>query len=176
MRPVDPAGNSLLRFTTRTSGAPVAAVFTGIAAESGADAGDIMVGAFVFERRFAGGALRNCARAARMKSASGRWIQRARNRAGNRLQAMAAVAVDARNRFEQSARVRVERVSKQLRTRRLFHHARRVENRHVVGILGDDPEIVRDEYDSEAEPHLQLADEIENLRLDRDVERGRRLI
>ena len=85
-------------------------------------------------------------------------------------------AVDAGNRFEQAARVRIERISKQLRSRRLLHHARRVKNRHVVGILGDDSEIVRDQDHGEAEPHLQLADQIENLRLDRDVERGGRLV
>src|SRR6202030_1784332 len=107
-----------------------------------------------------------------MESATGRWIQRARNRTGNRLQAMVPRAVDARNRFEQSARVRIERISKQLRTRRLLHHPRRVQNRHVVGVFGNDSEIVRDEYHRETESHLQLADQIENLRLYRDVERG----
>src|ERR1700735_67070 len=164
---VDPAGNSLLRFTTRTSaGEALPADAMGL----GADAGDIVIGSLVFERWIDLGAFLNCARASRMKSASGRWIQRARNRAGNRLQAMVPGAVDAGNRFEQAARVRIERISKQLRTRRLLHHARRVENRHVVGVLGDDPEIVRDEYHGEAEPHLQLANEIKNLRLYRNVE------
>ena len=86
------------------------------------------------------------------------------------------VAVDAGNRFEQSARVRVERISKQLRRRRLLHHARRVKNRHVVGILGDDSEIVRHQDHGQPQPHLQLADQIENLRLYRHVERGGRLV
>jgi len=89
---------------------------------------------------------------------------------------MVPAAVDARDRFEQSARVRIEWISKQLRTRRLLHHARRVENRHVVGILGDDPEIVRNKYHRETESHLQLANQIENLGLDRHVERGGRLV
>src|SRR5208337_4335571 len=141
--PVDPAGNSLLRCTVRTSGPAdaVAAVFPLNAAGLGADAGDIVVWTPVLERRLRRGALRNCERASRMKSAAGRWIQRARNRTGNRLQAAMAAAVHAGNRFEQSAGVRVERISKQLRTRRLLHHARRVENRHVVGVLGDDSEV-----------------------------------
>jgi len=103
-------------------------------------------------------------------------MQRARNRAGNRLQTAMPAAVDAGNRFEQSARVRVERISKQLGGRRLFHHPRRVKNRDVVSILGDDSKIVRDQDHGEAESHLQLADQIENLRLYRHVERGGRLI
>src|SRR5580692_8087916 len=157
---VDPAGNSLLKFTTRTS---AGAVLPADAMGSGADAGDIMIGSLVFERWIDLGTLRNCARASRMKSATGRRMQRARNRTRDRLQTAMPAAVDAGNRFEQSARVRVERISKQLPSRRLFHHARRVKNRNVVGILGDDSKIVRDQDYGEAEPHLQLANQVENL-------------
>src|SRR5580704_88412 len=178
MIPVDPTGNSLLRFTARTKAAPgaVAAVLPFGIAGLGADAGDIVIRALVFERRLGLGAFGNGAGASRMKSASRGWIECARNRARNRLQPMVTVAIDAGNRFEQAARVRVERISEQLRGRRLLHHSCRVENRHVVGVLGDDSEIVRDEDYGEAEATLQLADQIENLRLDRDVERGGGLV
>src|SRR5271154_6899005 len=178
MMPVDPAGNSLLRCSTRTKAAPgaVAGVLPIGVAGLGADAGDIVVRTLVFERRLGLGAFWNGAGASRMKSASGRRIECARNRARNRLQAMVPVAVDAGNRFEQAARVRVERISEQLRGGRLLHHACCVEDRHVVGVLGDDSKIVRDENYGEAEADLQLADQIENLRLDGDVERGGRLV
>src|ERR1700735_800083 len=178
MIPVDPTGNSLLRFTARTRAAPgaVAGVVPFGVAGLGADAGDIVIRALVFERRLGVGAFWNGAGASRMKSASGRRIECARNRARNRLQAMVTVAVDARNRFEQAARVGVERISEQLRGRRLLHYARRVEDRHVVGVLGHDSEIVRDENYGEAEATLQLADQIENLRVDGDVERGGGLV
>src|SRR6202030_3056565 len=120
---VDPAGNSLLRFTTRTS---AGAALLADAMGSGADAGDIVIGSLVFERWINLGTLGNYARASRMKSASGRRMQRVRNRPGNRLQTAMPAAVNARNRFQQSARVRIERISKQLRGWRLFHDARRV--------------------------------------------------
>src|ERR1039458_3219681 len=93
--PVEPAGNSLLRCSTRTSGAPdaVAAVLPMGKPGLGADAGDIMVWAPVLERRLCLGAFGNYARASRVKSAAGRWIQRVWNRAGNRLQAAVPAAV-----------------------------------------------------------------------------------
>ena len=42
--------------------------------------------------------------------------------------------------------------------------------------LGDDAEVVRDQQDRHAEPLAQLAQQLEDLRLDRHVERGRRLV
>ena len=45
-----------------------------------------------------------------------------------------------------------------------------------VGRAGDDAEIVRDENDARAGLVLQLLDELEDLRLNRHVERGRRLV
>ena len=97
------------------------------------------LGPFSFERRLRLGAFRNCARASRMKSASRGRMQRARNRAGNGLQAMVPSAVEAGNRFEQPVRVRIQRISKQLGGRRLLHHPSRVQNRHIVGILATMP-------------------------------------
>ena len=49
-------------------------------------------------------------------------------------------------------------------------------SRPRVGDLGDDAEIVRDEQDRHAQFALQLAQQLEDLRLDRDVERRRRLV
>src|SRR6202522_805244 len=99
MMPVDPAANSLLRFTTRTSGAPdaVATALPVGAAGLGANAGDIVVWPLSFERRFGVGALRNRATASRMKSAAGRRIQRARNRTRDRLHTMVTAGGDARD-------------------------------------------------------------------------------
>ena len=42
--------------------------------------------------------------------------------------------------------------------------------------FGDDAEIVRDEQQRQVERRLHVAQQIEDLRLDRDVERGRRLV
>ena len=51
-----------------------------------------------------------------------------------------------------------------------------VHHRDLVRRLRDDPEVVRDEDDGGAVLRLELADEVEDLRLDGDVERGRRLV
>ena len=47
---------------------------------------------------------------------------------------------------------------------------------HVVGDAPDDIEIVGDEQHRHAEPFLQVLQELEDLRLHGDVERGRRLV
>ena len=43
---------------------------------------------------------------------------------------------------------------------------------HVVGDLGDHAQVVRDEDDRHAALVAELAEDVENLGLDRDVERG----
>ena len=45
-----------------------------------------------------------------------------------------------------------------------------------VGHFGDDAEIVGDEDERRSEPLLQVRDQAEDLRLDGDVERRRRLV
>ena len=51
-----------------------------------------------------------------------------------------------------------------------------VHHQDVVGELGDHAEVVRDDDDRGAELLLQVADQVEDLRLDGDVEGGRRLV
>ena len=52
----------------------------------------------------------------------------------------------------------------------LRHH------RHPVGHLRRHPQIVRDEEHRELEPLAHVRQQVEHLRLDRDVERGHRLV
>ena len=51
-----------------------------------------------------------------------------------------------------------------------------VHDRDVVGLLGDHAEIMGDQQQRHADLLLQLFHQIENLRLDRHVERGGRLV
>ena len=51
-----------------------------------------------------------------------------------------------------------------------------VHHDHARRDLGDDAEVVRDHRDRRAEPLLQIREQLEDLRLDRDVECGRRLV
>ena len=77
---------------------------------------------------------------------------------------------------EQALRVGVPGPRKQLASRRLLDLAARVHDDDVLGHLGDDAQIVRDEHDRRADAALELAHQIEDLRLHGDVERGGRLV
>ena len=52
----------------------------------------------------------------------------------------------------------------------------RVHHHHVLNGLGNHPQIVRDEHEGRTRLILDLADELEDLSCDRDVERGRGLV
>ena len=58
----------------------------------------------------------------------------------------------------------------------VLHRPAGVHHEHVVGDLGDHSEVVRDQDDRRAELALQRAQQLEDLRLHGDVERGRRLV
>ena len=58
----------------------------------------------------------------------------------------------------------------------VLDHVAAVHHEDVLAHLGDDAEVVRDHDDGGVQPLLQVAHEVEDLRLDRDVERGRRLV
>ena len=60
--------------------------------------------------------------------------------------------------------------------RRLLRLPAGVHHHDPVGEVGDDAEVVRDQDDRRAEPLAELAQEVEDPRLDRHVERGRRLV
>ena len=57
-----------------------------------------------------------------------------------------------------------------------FDQIATLQHRDLIGNVGDDAEIMRDEENRCAVLALQLADQIEDLRLGRDVERRRRLV
>ena len=60
--------------------------------------------------------------------------------------------------------------------RRQLDDAAEVHHADAIGDVVDDREVVRDEEIGEAEPLLQVAHQVQHLRLHRDVERGRRLV
>jgi hypothetical protein len=67
-------------------------------------------------------------------------------------------------------------LSNSSKTRGVLDDAPGVHHADDIGVLGDDAEVVRDEHDR----HVALAPgargEVEDLRLDGDVERGGRLV
>ena len=80
------------------------------------------------------------------------------------------------NRCQQRSRVRVCRLTKDLAHGALFNDLALVHDGDAVRHFGDDAEVVRDEQQRQIEPLLELAQQLEHLRLDRDVERRRRLV
>ena len=68
------------------------------------------------------------------------------------------------------------RVAKEIVHGRLLDDPSGVHHRHTVRHFGDDAEVVGDQKQRKLEARFQIAQQVENLRLDRDVERGRRLV
>ncbi len=84
--------------------------------------------------------------------------------------------VEAGQALEQPQRVRVPRILKQFGDRRLLDELARVHDGHLVGGLGDDAEVVRDEQDGHVPLGLELAEQVQDLRLNGHVEGGGRLV
>jgi hypothetical protein len=78
--------------------------------------------------------------------------------------------VDAGYGVEQGARVRVARGLEEVARGRRFDDLAEVHDRHAVGDVAYDAQIVRDEEVGQTEAHLELAEEIQDLGLNRDVE------
>src|SRR4051812_9395422 len=57
-----------------------------------------------------------------------------------------------------------------------FHYAAEIHHGDAIGDVLHHGEVVRDKDIGEAEPVLQVAKQIEDLRADRNVERGHRLV
>ena len=77
---------------------------------------------------------------------------------------------------EQSARVRVLRVRVQLVTARKLGGLTEVHHHHAIRDVTHDVEVVSDEDVREPELLLQVLEQVQNLRLHRDVERRYRLV
>ena len=90
--------------------------------------------------------------------------------------ARALVGGKARHRGDQHPRVVVARRGEHLARRADLDHAAPLHHRDAVGDLGDHAEVVGDEQHGGRVPALQVLDQPQDLRLGRDVERGRRLV
>jgi hypothetical protein len=96
-----------------------------------------------------------------------------RNDPADRIQ-LAAGIDEAGLRREQAARVRVHGPREHVGYAPLLDDAAGVHHDHAVGVLGDHAEVVRDEHDRHTEVLPQRREQLEDLRLNRDVERRRR--
>ena len=114
--------------------------------------------------------------AARRKTAAGRRRAQVGRQALDGLELDAARQVEPRDRAHQADRVRVRGLEEHIVGRALLDDARRIHHVHAVGVARHDAEIVRDDDQRDAEPARQVLHQFEDLRLDRDVERGGRLV
>ena len=105
----------------------------------------------------------------------GQVDQRGR-RALDRRQPLGLRPVEARDRAEQPPCVRVLGVVEEVVLRSALDGPARVHDHDAVGDVGDDPHVMGDENDRGAEVGLEPPDQLEDLGLDRDVERSRRLV
>ena len=114
-------------------------------------------------------------RTARMERAAGRRIDRVRHLALDRL-ALAPGEIEVGHRVEQHARVGVLRRAEHLARRRHFDDAAEIHHADAVRHVAHHRQIVADEQVGQAEAVLQVAHQVEDLRLHRDVERRGRLV
>ena len=123
------------------------------------------------ERRIFLGAAPLRIRTTRPEAASGRRVERAGHVSLEDDALPARSGLRQRDRGEQRLRVWMARVGEELALVRIFHDASEVHHRHACGDVLYDREIVCDENVRQAEPPLEIGQEIDDLRLDRDVER-----
>ena len=113
--------------------------------------------------------------AAVFKRAARRKLRGVRHHAGNRLEPR-HLGIQIRQRVEKALRVRVRRVLVNVPQRAVFHDHTAVHDGDLVAHFGHNAKIVRNEDGRGVELRLELSHELEHLRLDRHVERGRGLV
>ena len=123
-----------------------------------------------------GGASGSRLRAARVKAATTRKLPGARARATDGRQVAGPLAVERDHRLQEPSGVRMQWTRKERVHGRLLDHPARIHHHDAVGDLGGDSEIVGDEDHRHPGVPLQVLQQQQDLRLDRDVERGGRLV
>ena len=130
-----------------------------------------MVVAVILERRVLLGADRLGDRAAGAEAAAGRRVDRARHVTREHDPGALAARDGLRVGREEGHRVRVQRPGEELVRGRDLDDAAQVHHGDAVGDVADDREVVGDEDVGEVELLLEVDEQVEHLRLDRDVER-----
>ena len=108
--------------------------------------------------------------AARVEVAAGRRIRRARDLAFQYVGLFADLRIGNRHRLQQGRSVRVLGIAEQFLGLGQLDHLADVHDRHAVGDVADDAEVVRDEEVREAELFLEVGEEVDDLGLDGHVE------
>src|SRR6266511_838571 len=114
--------------------------------------------------------------APRREAAPRRDVDRAWNLAAERHLAVLRPRRRLRHRGEQRLRVGMERVGVEHLLRGELHEVAEVHHRDAIGDVVHDAQVVRDEQVRELDLLLEIVEEVEDLRLDRHVERAHRLV
>ena len=114
--------------------------------------------------------------AARMEVAAARRVDRARHVALEHDALALRQRIGDRHRREQRLGVRMDRPLVELLGRRELDDLAEVHDGDAVGDVAHDAEVVRDEDVGQRELVLQVVEQVHDLRLDRDVERGDGLV
>ena len=77
---------------------------------------------------------------------------------------------------KQAAGIRVARGGKEIGHRSRFDHAPGIHDRYILGTLRHKTQIMGHKKDRHSKAVAQIGDQIEDLRLKRDVERGGRFV
>src|SRR3954453_12105477 len=139
-------------------------------------AGRLVAAELRLEQRLLDGADLLALPAARVETARRRRVGRAGHVAAEDLALAPRAGARDRDRREQRAGVGVARVRVQVLALRKLDDLAQVHHGHAVAHVPDDGQAVRDEDDREAELALEVGEEVEDLGLDRDVERRHRLV
>ena len=115
-------------------------------------------------------------RAARAEATAGRQGIGIGHHALDGDQALVAVAAQPRDRAQQAQRIRMLRIGEQQVDRRFLDDSAGIHDHHAVCDLGHHAEIVGDQHDGGARALAQVAQQVEDLRLDGDVQCRRRLV
>ena len=138
------------------------------------EASDLLVRFHIHELRLLIDTLLRAVLAARSEFASLRPRERVRNDAGNRVETVAFV-FETRDGKHQTFGVGVAELAAALEDdvdRRMLDDLTAVHDRNVVRHFVDDAEVVRDEDDRRAGGRLQVVHQLQDLRLNRNVQSG----
>ena len=115
-------------------------------------------------------------RTARVEQAAGRQVERTRQFAARRGDAGAPRRVEFGRRIEQRLRIGMARRGEQRLGRADLDHLAEIHHRDAMRDVADQAQIVRDEHHGQLQPLLQLQQQVDDLRLHRDIERRDQLV
>ena len=110
--------------------------------------------------------------AAVVKGATGGQMNQFWHLAGYGLQPLSTRCAQLGAGVEQAARIGVHALRKHAVGGAAFHHAAAVHHQHALGVLGNHTQVVRDQQQRHAAFFHQAGDQVEDLRLQGDVQRG----